>query len=88
MEEPNERMLYGRTVGTAMGTVRWDRVAEGLGCEGLYVEKLEDLEPALRRAKEAEGPAVVCVRSDREANMGVPGELLGRFVEVYQGPTG
>ena len=26
MEEPNERMLYGRTFGTAMGTVRWDQV--------------------------------------------------------------
>ena len=88
MEEPNERMLYGRTFGTAMGEVRWDRVAEGLGCEGFHVEKLEELEPALRRAKEARGPAVVCVRSDRDANLGVPGELLGRFVEVYQGPMG
>lgn len=24
MEEPNQRMLYGRTFGTEMGTVRWD----------------------------------------------------------------
>ena len=33
MEEPNERLLYGRTFGTAMGAVRWDRVGEGLGLQ-------------------------------------------------------
>jgi acetolactate synthase-1/2/3 large subunit len=33
MEEPNERRLWGRTFGTAMGIVRWDKVAEGLGCD-------------------------------------------------------
>ena len=88
MEEPNERMLYGRTFGTEMGTVRWDRVGEGLGCHGAYVERLEQLAPALERAGEEERPAVVCVKTDREANLATPQELLMRFVEVYQGPTG
>lgn len=88
MEEPNERMLYGRTFGTEQGAVRWDRVAEGLGCHGEYVERLEDVEPALRRARAAAGPAVVCARTDREANLGVPQEMMLRFVEVYQGPLG
>ena len=88
MEEPNERMLYGRTFGTEQGTVRWDRVAEGLGCHGEYAERLEDVEPALRRAREAAGPAVVCLRTDREANLSIPLELLMRFTEVYQGPLG
>jgi acetolactate synthase-1/2/3 large subunit len=88
MEEPNERMRYGRTFGTEMGAVRWDVVGEGLGCEGAYVERLEDLEPALERAKGAEGPTVVCVRTDRDANMATPMSLVLRFGEVYQGPTG
>jgi acetolactate synthase-1/2/3 large subunit len=88
MEEPNERMLYGRTFGTEQGTVRWERVAEGLGCHGEYVERIEDVEPALRRARDAKGPAVVCMRTDREANLGVPLEMMLRFVEVYQGPMG
>lgn len=88
MEEPNERMLFGRTFGTEMGEVRWDRVAEGLGCEGLYVKSTDELEPALAHARSASGPCVVCVRSDRDANLATPPELLRRFVEVYQGPIG
>ena len=88
MEEPSELATYGRTFGTEMGTVRWDKVAEGLGCHGEYVEQLADLEPALRRARAAKGPAVVCVRTDREANRAVPAEMFHRFFEVYQGPLG
>jgi acetolactate synthase-1/2/3 large subunit len=88
MEEPNERRLYGKTFGTAMGTVRWDKVAEGLGCAAFYVEKREELESAFNRAREANGPAVVCVKTDRDANLAVPPELFLRFAEVYQGPMG
>ena len=88
MEEPNERRLYGKTFGTAMGTVRWDKVAEGLGCAGFFVDRQEDLEPALNRAREANGPAVICVKSDRDANLAIPPELGLRFAEVYQGPIG
>ena len=88
MEEPNERMLYGQTFGTDQGTVRWDRVAEGLGCHGEYVERIEDVAPALQRAKAAKGPAVVCLHTDRDANLAIPTELILRFAEVYQGPLG
>jgi len=88
MEEPNERMLYGRTFGTHQGAVRWDMVAEGLGCHGEYAEHIEDVAPALQRAKAAGGPAVVCLRTDRDANLSIPTELLLRFTEVYSGPMG
>ena len=70
------------------GRVRWDKVADGLGCAAFYVDKLADLEPALNRAREAAGPAVICLRTDRDANLAIPGELGMRFVEVYQGPMG
>ena len=86
MEEPNQRMRWGRTFGTAMGTVRWDCVAEGLGCQGLYVEERAQLEAALRSAHGASAPTVVCVRTDREANLAVPASMALRFAEVYQGP--
>ncbi len=88
MEEPNERMLYGRTFGTEMGTVRWDRVAEGLGCQSFYVDNMEDLEAALKGAKASDGPAVVCLKTNRDANLTIPMELGLRFAEVYQGPMG
>jgi acetolactate synthase-1/2/3 large subunit len=88
MEEPNERMLYGRTFGTEMGTVRWDRVAEGLGCQPFYVDRMEDLEAALKGAKASDGPAVVCLKTNRDANLAIPMELGIRFAEVYQGPMG
>ncbi len=88
MEEPNERMRYGRTFGTDQGEIRWDRVAEGLGCEGYFVEQAKELAPALESARKSGRPAVVCVRTSRDANMALPGDVMGRFVEVYQGPMG
>ncbi len=88
MEVPNEQMLYGRTFGTEMGEVRWDRVAEGLGCAGFYAERAEDLKAALDGARAAAGPAVVCAKTSRAANLALPPALLQRFVEVYQGPIG
>jgi acetolactate synthase-1/2/3 large subunit len=87
MEVPNEQMLYGRTFGTEMGTVRWDLVAEGLGCEGFAATTLSEVESALAAARRARGPVLICVRTDRAANMGVPPEAALRFMEVYQGPT-
>jgi acetolactate synthase I/II/III large subunit len=88
MEVPNEQMLYGKTFGTEMGEVRWDRIAEGLGCAGFYVDTMAGLEDALTAARDAPGPALVCVRTDRAANMAVPLASLQRFGEVYQGPSG
>ena len=86
MEEPNERLTWGRTFGTDQGTIRWDVVAHGLGCQGFYVEEREALAATLERAKAADGPTVVCLRTSREANLATPADPLQRFIEVYQGP--
>lgn len=86
MEEPNELALYGRTFGTAQGEVRWDLVGRGLGCHAEYAERADEVEGALRGAREAPGPSVVCLRTDHDANLAVSGEMLGRFFEVYSGP--
>ena len=87
MEEPNELALYGETFGTAQGEIRWDVVAQGLGCHGEYVDDIEDLEPALRRAREHDGPSLVCVRTDHDANLAIPEDMMTRFFEVYSGPA-
>jgi len=86
MEVPNELMLYGKNFGTEMGTVRWDVVAKGLGCEGLYAESLAEVDAALAKARDVPGPVVICVRTDRAANLGVAPDPGMRFAEVYQGP--
>ncbi len=87
LEYPNELKVWGKTFGCDMGTVRWDKTAEGLGCTGLYVENPDDIVPTLIKAKATNGPTVVCIKSDRDANMSmVEGEVFKRFFEVYSGP--
>lgn len=87
MEELNQLDRYDRTFGTEQGAVRWDLVAQGLGCHGEYVDRIEDLDDALRRARAHEGPSLVCIRSDRAANLAVPAAMASRFFEVYLGPS-
>jgi len=87
MEIPNEVTHWGRDFGTGMGEVRWDLIARGLGCHGEYVESIADLAPALARAKAHDGPALVCVRTSKDANLSVPETIVGRFFEVYFGPA-
>jgi acetolactate synthase-1/2/3 large subunit len=86
MEIPNEMARWGKTFNTSMGEVRWDKVAEGLGCHGEYVDSIEALPAALMRAKGARGPALVCVRTSKDANLAVPQAGMARFFEVYNGP--
>jgi acetolactate synthase-1/2/3 large subunit len=78
---------YGTTFGTAQGEIRWDVVAQGLGCHGEYVERIEDLDPALRRAREHDGPSLICLRTDHNANLNIPADMTARFFEVYGGPA-
>jgi len=87
MEIPNEMARWGRDFGTSMGEVRWDMVAKGLGCHGEYVDSIADLPPALARARAHDGPALVCVRTSKDANLSVPLSVVGRFFEVYFGPS-
>lgn len=87
MEVPNEMSIWGKTFGTHTGEVRWDKVAEGLGCHAEYVTELDQLGEALGRAGRHDGPSVVCVRTSAEANLALPEFLWNRFFEVYQGPS-
>jgi hypothetical protein len=53
---------------------------------GSRLGNLAEVESALAQARAAAGPAVICVRTDRAANLGVAPEPGLRFMEVYQGP--
>ncbi len=50
--------------------VRFDKIAEGLGCKGMYVEKAEELGPAIKEAFASGKPTVIHVPIDPVANHG------------------
>jgi len=56
--------FYGpdRAIACALDYTRYDKVVEPLGCHGEYVERPEELRPALERAFAAGRPAVVNVK--------------------------
>jgi acetolactate synthase-1/2/3 large subunit len=58
-----QKEWYGseRLVGTRLTDVRWDRMAEAMGGFGAYVERPEELKPAMERAFASGKPACVNV---------------------------
>jgi acetolactate synthase-1/2/3 large subunit len=64
-----QRALYGRDadLGAVLSDLRYDFLAEAVGGHGETVERADDLEPALRRAVDADVPAVINVLCDPEA---------------------
>ncbi len=61
-----QKGIYGRPVWTdlAQGT-RYDLVAQGLGAYGKHVTTAEELEPAIKRAFEHNGPALLNIEVDQ-----------------------
>ena len=57
----------GTKPGRELGYTRYDKMAEGLGCYGEYVEQPQDIRPALERAFAAGKPALVNVKTDYRA---------------------
>jgi thiamine pyrophosphate-dependent acetolactate synthase large subunit-like protein len=71
--------VYKRTFGHGKSTepgvhwskdVRFDKIAEGLGCVGMYVEKADELGPAIAKAFASGKPTVIHVPIDPSANHG------------------
>lgn len=50
--------------------VRFDKIAEGLGCRGVYVEKAEELGPAIKEGFASGKPTVIHVPIDPVVNHG------------------
>mgnify|MGYP003575339553 CR=1 FL=1 len=64
--------------------VRLDRIAEGFGAHGEYVERAEDVAAAVERALASGKPAVVHVEIDAEANWNMPSMPgIGEFRTWY-----
>ena len=57
--------LYGRPVATDLRQSRYDQMVQGLGGHGEFVERSEDLKPALERALASNKPALLNVAVER-----------------------
>ena len=57
--------LYGRPVATDLRQSRYDQMVQGLGGYGEFVERPEDLKPALERALASDQPALLNVAVER-----------------------
>lgn len=87
MERINATERWGHTLGITIGPIRWDKIAEGMGCHGVFVETLPELISALTRAKQGDCPTLIQVKTDADANtFSLPPDLKTRFLEVYLGP--
>ena len=66
------------------GPVRLDKIAEGFGAHGEFVERAEDIGPAIERALESGKAAVVQVLVDPDANASLTLPGFEEFVTWYQ----
>ncbi|MFW9769454.1 MAG: thiamine pyrophosphate-binding protein [Candidatus Thorarchaeota archaeon] len=73
MIKAGQKGLYEeRYVGVDFVDVRYDKIAEAMGCFGLRVKKPEDLAPALQKAKDSGLPAVLDIVIDPNINLVPP----------------
>jgi acetolactate synthase-1/2/3 large subunit len=79
MEKSAQRRVWGREApwfGSDHAPVRYDQVAEAMGCHNEYVDRGADLRPALERAAASGRPAVIHAAVDPEENTNPPGLAL------------
>ena len=67
MIRAGQTLYYGkRYIGVDLGDIRYDKVAEAMGCYGERVTEPSGIKPALQRAVDSGKPAVIDVVVDRE----------------------
>lgn len=66
-----QEAIYGkeRIIGTTLNPTRYDKMVEALGGYGEYVERPQDIRPALKRAFDSGLPACINVKIDPDAGL-------------------
>jgi len=72
-----------REIGNQLGVVRYDRMVQALGGHGEFVERAEDVRPALERALKAGVPACVNIMVDPRPKS--PGLMTFMMMDVMLG---
>ncbi|MDP8003010.1 MAG: thiamine pyrophosphate-binding protein [Caldisphaera sp.] len=68
MIKAGQTLYYSkRHVGVDFSEIRYDLIAEAMGCHGEYVTKPEDIKPALRRSIDSKKTSVINVIVDKNA---------------------
>jgi acetolactate synthase-1/2/3 large subunit len=79
MEKSAQRRAFGRETdwfGHDHAPVRYDRIAEAMGCHGEFVQNGAEVKTALERALNSGKPAVIHADVDPVANIDPPGQWL------------
>jgi acetolactate synthase-1/2/3 large subunit len=87
MEKSAQRRVFGREAPWFHhdhAPVRYDKIAEAMGCHGEYVDKASDIRPALDRATASGKPAVIHAAVDPEANTDPPGLYIWNMARSGQ----
>jgi acetolactate synthase-1/2/3 large subunit len=89
MIKGGQKASFGeRYIGVDFTDVRYDLVAQAMGCYGERVEEPGEIRPALQRAVKSNKPAVLDIVIDQEANLSPPelGMILSIWLEGVEPP--
>ncbi|WXG42275.1 MAG: thiamine pyrophosphate-binding protein [Candidatus Freyarchaeum deiterrae] len=89
MIKGGQKLSFGeRYIGVDFTDIRYDLVAQAMGCYGERVEEPGEIRPALQRAVKSNKPAVIDVIIDQEANLSPPdlGLILSVWLEGIEPP--
>jgi acetolactate synthase-1/2/3 large subunit len=80
MSKHGQELMYGKghTVVTELGSVRYDLAAAGFGCYTEYVERADDLKPAIERAFASGRPSCINVQTDPSVIAPITLAMVGR----------
>ncbi len=70
----------GHTIQVSFSPVRFDHMAEAMGGHGEFVDRVEDIQAAVRRAFAAAKPAIVQVKTDPESAIKYPVPLVDELM--------
>jgi acetolactate synthase-1/2/3 large subunit len=73
--------MESRFLGVDFNEVRYDQIAQAMGCYGERVEDPNEIRPALKRAVESGQPAVLDVKVNKEIHMNPPD--LGLVISIW-----
>ena len=75
-----ERRGVGEGIATELGPVDFAAIGRALGTRGVHVERDEDLEPALRQAREKR------LRAEAELDGATPDAVIGDILNTTEVP--